>query len=126
MLFIIATIALQALSPALALTPPAPAAATAPVLAATCAHPDVEATVTDPEPPMLPHGLKVSGSAVVSVTLAPNGRVLKTSVVKSSGNQTADNAVLEAARKSKYSPKIAACAPVEGAYLFRADFKPSP
>ena len=75
---------------------------------------------------MLPHGLNVSGAAEVSVTIAPDGRVVKTSVVKSSGNATADNAVVTAARKSKYSPKIVNCAPVEGGYIFRADFKPGP
>ncbi|HEY1883763.1 MAG TPA: M56 family metallopeptidase [Candidatus Cybelea sp.] len=123
MLFLIATIVLQALSPALALTPAVPKRL---VVAATCAHPVVEASATDPAPPMLPHGLAVSGTTEVLVTLAPDGHVLKTSVVKSSGNKTADTAVLEAARKSKYSPEIADCAPVEGAYLFRADFKPSP
>ncbi|MGC1986414.1 MAG: M56 family metallopeptidase [Candidatus Cybelea sp.] len=126
MLFLIATIALQALSPALALTPPAPGVPGTPIVAASCAHPNVEATVTDPQPPILPHGLNVSGTTEVSVTIAPDGRVVKTSVVKSSGNTTADNAVVAAARKSKYSPKVVNCAPVQGDYVFRADFKPGP
>jgi len=126
MLFLIATIALQALSPALALTPLTPGVPGAPIVAASCAHPNVEATVTDPEPPTLPHGLNVSGTVEVSVTIAPDGRVVKTSIVKSSGNTTADNAVVTAARKSKYSPKVVNCEPVEGGYIFRADFKPGP
>jgi TonB family protein len=126
MLFLIATIALQALSPALALTPATPGVPGTPVVAAACAHPNAEATVTDPEPPILPHGLKVSGTVEVSVTIAPNGHVVKTSVVKSSGNTTADNAVVAAARKSKYSPKIVNCTPVEGGYIFQAKFQPAP
>lgn len=126
MLFLIATIALQALSPALALTAATPGVPGTPLMAATCAHPNAEATVTDPEPPMLPHGLKVSGNAEVSVTIAPDGHVLKTSLLKSSGNTTADNAVVGASRKSKYSPKIVNCTPVEGSYIFQADFKPGP
>ena len=126
MLFLIATIALQALSPALALTPATPGVPGTPVIAATCAHPNVDATVTDPEAPILPHGLKVSGSVEVSVTIAPDGHVVKTSLLKSSGIKTADTAVVEAALKSKYSPKIVNCSPVEGGYIFQADFKPAP
>ncbi|HEY1883621.1 MAG TPA: energy transducer TonB, partial [Candidatus Cybelea sp.] len=93
---------------------------------AACTHPNVEASVTDPQPPVLPHGLKASGTVEVSVTIAPNGTVTRTSVVKSSGSATIDDSVVAAARKSKYSPKVANCAPVEGSYIFRADFTPRP
>jgi D-alanyl-D-alanine endopeptidase (penicillin-binding protein 7) len=127
MLFLIATIALQALSPAVGLSssnaPSLPANA---LLAAACAHPNAEASVRNPEPPMLPHGLKASGSVDVSVTISPSGRVTHTSIVKSSGNATIDDAVAEAARKSTYTPKMVNCLPVQGGYVFHADFEPRP
>ncbi|MBV8149711.1 MAG: energy transducer TonB [Candidatus Eremiobacteraeota bacterium] len=45
-------------------------------------------------------------------------------IYRSSGDPNVDHAVLAAAEKSKYSPKLANCTPVQGTYLFRADFAP--
>ena len=127
-LFAILTLALEAFSPALAFAP-APASSTpgsfANVLAAACTHPNVDATVTSPAQPQLPHGANLKGSATATVTIAPNGSVAAASITKSSGSPQIDKAVLDAARHSTYSPKLVNCKPVQGSYLFHADFAPS-
>ncbi|MGA8098231.1 MAG: M56 family metallopeptidase [Candidatus Cybelea sp.] len=126
-IFIVTTLVLQAFAPALALSPDAQssfASAPSAVLAAACAKPNVEATVTDPVAPVMPHGLHVSGKTVVDVTIDPNGHAIAAKILRSSGYPAMDQAVVEAARKSAYSPKIVNCAPAQGAYLFRADFAP--
>jgi TonB family protein len=127
-LFIVATLALQALSPARVFSPEAQpgSQSLSTAVAAACANPDVEATVINAVPPELPHGFKAYGFVNVAVTIAPNGRVTHTSVLHSSGNATIDNAVVQAARTSTYSPKLANCTPVQGDYIFHAEFKPSP
>ncbi len=80
----------------------------------------------NPTMPELPHGFKASGTVIVAVTISPSGHATSAKVQRSSGNATIDNAVVAAARSSTYSPKLVNCAPVEGHYLFRADFKPKP
>ncbi|MFY9718229.1 MAG: TonB family protein [Candidatus Cybelea sp.] len=128
MLFVILTLALEALSPALAFAPPqsgaAPETAGTNLVAADCATPHVNATVTSPAEPKMPQGLNAKGSAIALVTIAPNGSVMSAVISKSSGNAAIDKAVLDAARHSTYSPELVYCRPVEGQYLFRADFKP--
>lgn len=130
MLFAIATLALQVLSPALGATPtavvPLGNGKTATLIAAACANSDVEASVKNPAMPMLPHGAKVRGSTDVVVTISPSGAVTKTSMLHSSGNAAVDAAVVKAARQSTYSPKIVNCAPVAGSYVFHAQFQPGP
>jgi TonB family protein len=91
---------------------------------AACANPNVDALVTKPAEPQMPRGFKAGGSAVVAVTIAPNGSVTHANVLKSSGNAQIDRSVLDAARHSTYSPKLVDCKAVTGSYLFRADFKP--
>ncbi len=127
-LFIAATLALQAFSPALALTPAQTGvdslSSGASVIAAACTNRNVEAKAVNPAMPELPHGFKVSGDVVVAVTLSSSGHVTRTKVTHSSGNAAIDNAVVAAARSSTYSPKLVNCKPVAAQYLFRADFKP--
>jgi TonB family protein len=130
-IFIITTLALQALSPALALTPTShagaqglPAAASR--VAAACAQPNSEAHVVTAAAPEPPHGLKLQGTVNVVVTIAPSGHVTSASVVHSSGNAAIDGAVVDAARRSTYSPKIVNCTPVQGRYVFHAEFEPAP
>ncbi|MGC1380913.1 MAG: M56 family metallopeptidase [Candidatus Baltobacteraceae bacterium] len=129
-LFLVATLALQALSPALALTPPAQAglpayAHTSSEVAGACVHPNADASVVNAAAPSLPHGLKAEGTVNVAVTIAPNGHVIGTKVLRSSGNASIDEAVVEAARNSTYSPKLAGCTPIEGQYVFHVEFAPS-
>ncbi len=128
MLFVILVLVLEAISPALAFAPPqssgAPETAGANLLAAACATPHVNATVTSPAEPKMPQGLNVKTSAIALVTISPNGSVMKAVISKSSGNAAVDKSLLDAARQSKYSPELVNCQPVEGQYLFRADFAP--
>jgi TonB family protein len=127
MIFVLLTLALEAFSPALAFAPASVSAAavtSSAVAVAACANPNVDALVTEPAQPQMPHGLKVGGSVIVAVTIAPNGSVTRLSLRKSSGNAQIDRSVLEAARHSKYSPRLVDCKAVAGSYLFRADFAP--
>ncbi|MGB8151630.1 MAG: M56 family metallopeptidase [Candidatus Cybelea sp.] len=127
MIFVLLTLALEAFSPALALAPPAPVSAPAgsgSAVVAACAKPNVDALVTGPAEPQMPRGLKTGGSAIIAVTIAPNGTVTGLSLRKSSGNAAIDRSVAEAALHSKYSPKLVNCVAVAGTYLFRADFAP--
>jgi TonB family protein len=127
-LFLILTLALEAFSPALAFAPAesnvAQVSGGPSLVAATCSKPNVDATVTWAAEPKVPHGVNLKGTAIMRVTIAPSGHVVRLSIWKSSGNVEIDKAVLDAAQKSKYSPKLVNCEPVEGAYLFRADFSP--
>jgi TonB family protein len=130
-IFIVTTLALQALSPALALTPTAHASAqglpaAAPMVAAACAQPNSEARVVTAAEPEPPHGLKLHGTVNVVVTIAPSGHVTSATVAHSSGNAAIDGAVVDAARRSTYSPKIVNCTPVQGRYVFHAEFEPAP
>jgi len=59
---------------------------------------------------------------MVRVRLDETGAVTEVSVYKSSDNLDLNHAVIEAARRSTYSPEIEDCRPVRGTYLFRADF----
>ena len=128
-IFIVTTLALQALSPAQALLPAAQsvtqgAPAVASAVAAACANPNADASVVTAAEPAFPQGLKLRGTADVLVTIAPSGRVIHTTVLHSTGDSTLDNAVVVAARQSTYSPKQVSCNPVQGRYIFHVEFKP--
>jgi TonB family protein len=126
-IFIVTTLVFQTFAPALALSAGAQSSFASPpgaALAAACANPNVEATVTNPAAPVMPHGLHASGKIEVAVTIAPNGHAIAAKLLHSSGYPVMDRAVIEAALKSTYSPKIVNCVPVQGNYLFRADFAP--
>lgn len=129
MLFAALTLAFQAFSPALAATPAASAngapRGAASMLAAACTRPNSDALVKTAAMPELPHGAKVRGFVNVVVTIAPNGQVVHTAVLHSSGNAAIDDAVVKAARQSTYSPKTVNCTPVQGSYVFHADFSPN-
>jgi TonB family protein len=127
MLFAIIALALQTLTPALALTDPNSNVAQQPsasLVAASCAQPNVEAGVLTPQAPVFPQKLNRAGSAQAVVIITPSGRVAAARILHSSGNSGIDAAVLSAARHSTYSPKVARCVRVQGAYVFRVDFKP--
>jgi TonB family protein len=125
--FLVFTLAIATFAPALALAPPdwAPAPSSASLVAAACSQPNVDAQVVKPAMPDVPHGLDLRATVEVAVTIAPDGKVVHASIVRTSGNETVDGAVVKAAIHSTYSPKLVNCAPVQGGYLFRADFKPS-
>ena len=129
MLFVILTLAVEAFSPALAFIPPGSISAgrhaAAGLVAAACSNPNALAQYIDGPAPVLPHGVKVKGSATVLVAIAPSGSVVTGSVWKTSGNAAIDRAVLEAAQHSKYSPPLINCEPVGGTYPFHAEFTPN-
>jgi bla regulator protein BlaR1 len=129
-LFIVASFLLTAVSPAFAISPAggdlSGFSQGAAMLAATCANPNVGALVRNAAMPQLPHGVKTSGTAEVTVTISPSGHVTGISILRSSGNAAIDKAVINAARQSTYSPKIENCTPVVGTYVFRVDYAPNP
>jgi TonB family protein len=91
-----------------------------------CKYPNADPEVTDPVRPDLPRSQWPSHkvSAIVEVTVAPDGKAAAARIYRSSGDPNVDRAVLAAAETTKYSPKVVNCAPVRGSYLFRADFAP--
>jgi TonB family protein len=94
----------------------------------SCANPDVGVTVTNPVQPDNPKSASDIGlgaiSVEVQVMVGPTGQVVGVSVYKSSSNMAIDQAALQAARQSTYSPALKNCHPTGGDYLFRADFQP--
>jgi TonB family protein len=130
MLFAALTLVFQAVVPTPVHAAPLPTAALqAPlntVVASACTKSDAEPAVVNPVPPALAKGQwpKQKVSAEVAVTIAPSGKVAGAKVYKSSGDAAVDHAVLTAAEKSTYSPKLVNCQAVEGTYLFKADMAP--
>jgi TonB family protein len=126
MLFAVATLVFETLitAPAQATTVANPANAA--VVAAACKNPNAAPEAIDPTAPDLPKAQWPSHkeTAIVAVTVSPDGRAAAAKIYRSSGDPNLDRAVLAAAEKSRYSPQLSNCTPVQGAYLFRADFAP--
>jgi TonB family protein len=127
MLLTVMTLALQALIPAPINAAPLGEHAHAMIAAnTTCKTPNAEPTAVNPAAPDLPKSEmpphKVS--AIVAVTVSTNGKAAAARVYHSSGYPNVDHAVVTAAEKSTYSPKLLNCTPVQSTYLFRADFAP--
>jgi TonB family protein len=124
-IFIALTLAVATFSPAFALAPPDAAEATAstPLVAAACSRPNVDARVVSPAMPNV--HVNARATVEVAVTIAPNGKATRATFVRASGNPAIDRAVVEAALHSTYSPKLVNCAPVQGSYIFRANFTPN-
>lgn len=102
--------------------PPVPSPTPKPV----CSAPYVEASTIDkyaPEMPTLARDQGLSGSAQVQVNLSANGQVLGAKIFVSTGSSVLDNAAVDAAKRTSYSPKIVDCDRVPGSYLFRVDFE---
>lgn len=125
MLFAALTLVFQALDPAPAQAAPMHAFQST-VAASSCAKADADPGVVNAAAPVLAKSQwpKQKISAQVAVTIAPSGKVAGAKIARSSGDPAVDNAVLTAAEKSTYSPKVVNCQPVEGTYVFRADFGP--
>jgi TonB family protein len=128
MLLAAVTLAIQALVPVPLYAAPLDAAVNTTLVAAsaTCATPNAEPKAIDPAAPDLPKSEMPSHkvSAIVAVTVGANGKPMGAKVSQSSGYPKVDQAVVTAAEKSKYSPKLVNCSPVQSTYLFRADFAP--
>lgn len=63
-------------------------------------------------------------SVQVIVYLDAGGSIKTASVAQSSGYADADASALKAATASTYKPRTVDCKPVDGLYLFKADFAP--
>lgn len=91
-----------------------------------CATPYVDATATYAAQPVAPPNVRVDRMtfAELAVVIGPSGSLQNVRVMRSSGNSALDAAALDAARRSRFSPKVVNCAPVTGQYLFRITFAP--
>jgi len=88
------------------------------------AHRDARAThFVQPEYSSHARELGQVGTARVKVSLSASGAVQSISIYKSSGYPDLDEASLAAAKASTYAPEVEQCFSVDGAYLFRADFR---
>lgn len=128
MLLIVMTLALQALVPAPldAASLGKPTHATIVAASGACTTRNAEPEAINPPAPYLPKSEMPPHqvSSVVAVTIGADGKPIATRVYHSSGYPNVDRAVVTSAEKSKYSPKIVECSPVQSTYLFRADFAP--
>lgn len=122
MLFFALTLALQAVSPALGFNAQTTAATS--LVAAACTHPNADVAVTNAVPPDVPEGTTPRGAVEVKVSVDASGHIVATSVIRSSGDQRVDAAVVTAAKASTYRAATHACAASAGSYIFRAQFKP--
>jgi TonB family protein len=98
-----------------------------PVAARACPEPNREAVVARAQQPGYPQSAKLPRRVTVqiAVTIDPSGKLVAEHVFKSSGNQAIDEAALQSASGSKYSPKLVDCQAVTADYLFRVDFDPN-
>jgi TonB family protein len=88
--------------------------------APSCPTPNREPAIIEEVAPDL-NGLEshVTGptSVTVRVSIDPNGRISGVNVVSSSGDRLLDDAVVRAARLSKFTPRYVDCKAVDGDYL---------
>ena len=93
-----------------------------------CATPNQDASVIGAISPDYPDSARDLAlgqvSVLVQVTIDDKGRLLESRIYQSSNSAAIDQAALRAARQSTYAPKIENCVPVEGTYIFHADFAP--
>jgi protein TonB len=91
-----------------------------------CAVPNADARTINAatvETPEIAKEQGATGIAEIRVDLSATGKVLGVSVYKSTGNAALDQAALEAARSSTFSPDVVNCVPVAGFYRFHVDFE---
>ena len=109
---------------------PASVAAPAPppFLSSGCDQPFVAGTVTKAHAPDYPLSAREADlgplGVAVEVALDPAGNLLGTWVYAGSGFAAVDRAALDAARRSTYRGSVSYCRPVNGTYLFLANFMP--
>lgn len=65
----------------------------------------------------------IEGTVVVLVTIGPDGSLLSATIATSSGDVHLDEAALEAARASRYTPYLVNGSPVEQEYKIVYDFR---
>ncbi len=90
-----------------------------------CAQPFAPVrALTVVEPQFSPGQATFPGTAVVDVTVLPDGSVANAEVVEGSKTYGFDRAAVEAAKLSKYAPATAYCLPTIGHYRYKADVVP--
>jgi TonB family protein len=128
MLFAVMALAFQTLVPAQAQTSSLDTYSSggSQIAQAACKNPNAPPEALNPAAPELPTSPRLTAtlSAVVLVKVGADGKAHGAAVYKSSGNATFDRAVIVAAEKSTYTPRLVNCEPESGVYLFKADFKP--
>jgi hypothetical protein len=99
-----------------------PAEATSRVATPPCAEPNRSANLAEPTranmPPFVPDRNYASVSSAL-VTIGPNGDLVSTTLIVSSHYAPLDQAVLNAAKRSTYTPGRFHCAAVAGSYVFQ-------
>jgi TonB family protein len=91
-----------------------------------CAHDALVMKQVTPEFPFSARNLDRRPRQVrVQVAIDSNGDLLSASIVQSSGIKALDDASIEAARASTYSPKFVNCMPVSATYTFLVTFDPN-
>ncbi len=127
MLFAILTLVLESLVPVQAKTIPFDGHPSGLQIAqAACKNPNAEPKALDAVAPNLPKSEMPNNpvTAVIAVNVGADGKAHGAHIYKSSGIANVDHAVLVAAEKSTYAPRLVNCAPHSGVYLFKADFAP--
>jgi beta-lactamase regulating signal transducer with metallopeptidase domain len=95
---------------------PTTVAATNSSLPSGCFH-DVKVLYAA-EPAISKADFKPNVEAGVLVTIAPDGHVLGTKLVKSSGSAAIDKATVDAAQASKYAAAVSSCKAIQSTYYF--------
>ncbi|MHB8461647.1 MAG: energy transducer TonB, partial [Vulcanimicrobiaceae bacterium] len=83
------------------------------------------ALLSAPTPPPIPANVRASlasGISVIKVTIDPQGHVLATTIVRSSGSTALDALALQMAKDATYAPARQACRTIAGSYEFSAKF----
>ena len=112
--------------PGVASAAPTEAPTPSPTPKPVCSAPYVEASTVEkytPEIPQMAREQGLSGVAQVQVDLSASGQVLSAKIFASTGSSLLDNAAVDAARRTTYSPKIVDCGRVPGSYLYRVEFQ---
>lgn len=105
---------------------PTPVPTPTPTQRPSCAVPNADAAIkgqaVEPDYPDIARQQGLQGTAQIKVTLSAQGSVTGVTVYKSAGSAALDQAALNAAKQTSYTPEIVNCVPTGGSYLFRADF----
>lgn len=97
--------------------------------APACTAPNTPVTITKAVVPNYPDAARRLNlgpvEVLVHVTVRADGKVVEEHIQKSSNNINLDESALLAGRQSTYAPATVNCRPVDGSYVFRADFMPN-
>jgi len=76
------------------------------------------------EPDFRPANAIFAGTAIIEVLVMPDGKSAAAKIVQTSGTPGFDDAALDAAHKTTYTPAIAYCLPTIGRYSYKANIRP--